>query len=163
MKRILLLVVVLLPGAAIFALPGVLYGHGVGYRRSSQNPVALEFFYSTGETMAYQEARVFSPRDSDAAFQTGRTDGFGRLAFVPDVSGDWRAVVSDIEGHRAEARIEVGGEFFTGGNVASPQAGSFLPGGTELAIRALLGVSVIINIAVLSMLYGNRKGQSKCT
>ena len=123
--------------------------HGTGYRQSELRAVALEFFYSDGEKMSYREARVFSPKDGKFAAQTGRTDEAGRFAFVPDCPGEWRVIVRDEEGHQCTASIAISDE---GANVAS---GSSIPQGVELAVRAILGVSVIFNIAMIVRLRRN--------
>jgi nickel transport protein len=119
--------------------------------------VPLEFYYSTGEAMAYLEARVFSPSspsDPKNSFQSGRTDEFGRYSFIPDTTGKWRVTVNDPEGHRAEASIEVGDDFFTDTGGVAASGGS--PRGAELILRALLGVSVIFNIAAFLMLRSSK-------
>ena len=128
------------------------YAHGVGYREISLRAVPLEFFYSTGEKMSYREAKVFSPNDKKFAVQSGRTDEQGRFAFIPDVSGEWRVVVQDEEGHRCEAKIEITQEFLTGENKMIDIKENYennSPQGFELFIRALLGVSLIFNLAML--------------
>jgi nickel transport protein len=139
----------LILGLVLCACPGTALAHGVGYRLLSVNTVALEFFYSTGESMAYQEARVYSPRDEKASFQSGRSDEFGRVSFVPDSPGGWRVVVKDGEGHLAEAVINVTEEFIGGSEEfdSKTSAEDSIPMGGELFVRALLGVSVLFNIA----------------
>ena len=123
------------------------YAHGVGYREISLKSIPLEFFYSTGEKMSYREAKVFSPNDSKFAVQSGRTDEQGRFAFIPDVSGEWRVIVQDEEGHRCEAKINITQEFFT--NTDKNKIENNSPKGFEFFIRALLGVSLIFNLAML--------------
>lgn len=118
--------------------------HGTGYRHSELKAVALEFFYSDGEKMSYREARVFSPRDEKFAAQTGRTDEAGRFAFVPDCPGEWRVIVRDEEGHQCVATVAVNED----SSAESPSQSS-IPQGTELALRAVLGVSLIFNIAMI--------------
>ncbi|MBQ7221179.1 MAG: hypothetical protein IJS28_09380 [Synergistaceae bacterium] len=126
------------------------YAHGVGFRQSDMKAVTLEFFYSTGEKMSYREARVFSPRDGKFAAQTGRTDEQGRFAFIPDTPGEWRVIVRDEEGHQCEAKLVISDELSAADERASAsQSNSSLPQGTELLIRALLGVSIIFNIAMI--------------
>ena len=126
------------------------YAHGVGYRHSELKSIALEFFYSTGEKMSYREARVFSPKDSKFAAQTGRTDEQGRFAFIPDTSGEWRVIVRDEEGHQCEANIAVSDEWFAeASRAANSQTSSSIPQGMELIIRAILGVSILFNVAML--------------
>lgn len=133
------------------AFPDAALAHGVGYRVSSKKAVTLEFYYSTGETMAYLEARTYSPSDEKNAFQSGRTDEFGRVSFAPDSEGEWRVVVRDDEGHIANAVVPVTPEFLSGGDEGgvSLAAQSSLPRGADLFFRAALGVSVLFNIAVL--------------
>lgn len=102
--------------------------------------------------MAYQEARVYSPQDEKNPFQSGRTDELGICSFVPNIEGEWRVAVWDIEGHRVEAVVPVTPEFLNGGGgeeISVPAPSSSLPQGLELFIRAALGVSVLFNIAAL--------------
>lgn len=139
-KGVFLLVLALWAGKA--------HAHGVGFRRSALPAVALEFMYSTGEMMSYREARVFSPNDDKFAVQTGRTDEKGRFAFVPDVPGEWRVIVRDEEGHQCEAVIPVGADV-----QEQPQAESSQP---EILVRALLGVSIIMNIAFAVKRYAHK-------
>jgi nickel transport protein len=128
--------------------------HGVGYRRSDRRAVTLEFYYSTGEVMSYQEARVFSPGDAKNSYQSGRADEFGRVSFTPESAGAWKVVVNDPEGHRVEATVDIGEDFFTAaagaGTTGLSVAPTSLPGGFDLLWRAALGVSVIFNMAALA-------------
>ena len=101
--------------------------------------------------MSYCDVKIFSPNDSKFAVQSGRTDEAGRFAFIPDVSGDWRVIVRDNEGHQCEAKINISQEFLTGENkiINEKNNESNSPEGLELFMRALLGVSIIFNIALL--------------
>lgn len=141
MRRIFFVGLAVMAGLIFF--PAHAHSHGVGYRHSELKAIPLEFFYSTGEKMSYCEARVFSPNDEKFAAQTGRTDEQGRFAFVPDSAGEWRVIVRDNEGHQCTASITVGE------SLSASQSASSLPQGTELFIRALLGVSVIFNAAMI--------------
>ena len=133
MKLLLLtLTLILATSASVFA-------HGTGYRHSELKPFALEFMYSTGEKMSYREAKVFSPKDEKFAYQTGRTDENGRFSFVPDVSGKWRVIVRDEEGHQCAAELDV----TVNEGVSVPQTQK------DLVTRAILGVSIIFNIAMI--------------
>jgi nickel transport protein len=124
------------------------FAHGTGYRQSEKKPISLEFSYSTGETMSYLEAKVFSPKDEKFAFQSGRTDEDGRFAFTPNARGWWRVVVRDGEGHLAEAKIDVTQEFLEArseAGVVAPKAAA--PEGLDLTVRSALGVSLLFNFA----------------
>ena len=142
--------------AGLMLSAGECLAHGTGYRHSELRAIALEFMYSTGEKMSYREAKVFSPNDDKFAVQTGRTDEQGRFAFVPDTAGTWRVIVRDEEGHQCIAEVNVTGDFLQGredSTVSQEQQGLFM--GSELFIRAILGVSIIFNIAML--IYRRRK------
>lgn len=132
--------------------------HGVGYIPSEKPPVALEFYYSTGEPMSFAKADVFAPGDAKGAFQSGRTDEKGRFAFVPDGEGEWRVVVTDDEGHRAEAVVAATGKE---DGVAAPAAATVSGSGPAAPLdtsrNALLGVSLIFNIAAATTLYRARR------
>ena len=146
-------------GAAL-AVPilfaGACFAHGVGYRTPSFAPVALEFFYSTGEAMSYREAKVFSPSDEKYANQTGRTDAAGRFAFVPDVPGIWRVIVQDEEGHRAAAEIDVAESSLKASAKASV-AEEAAPFDRDIFIRAALGVSLLFNVTAFVSLLRRRE------
>ena len=132
------------------------FAHGVGYRESSLKSVPLEFFYSTGEKMSYCEAKIFSPRDSKFAAQSSRTDEQGRVAFIPDSVGEWRIIVNDGQGHQCEAKINITEEFLKNQNKIADIKQNHennSPVGFELFIRALLGVSLIFNLAFLIKKY----------
>jgi nickel transport protein len=147
-KRLCALFLSAAAALSALAVPEMALAHGVGYRISSKRAVVLEFYYSTGETMAYMDSKVFSPLDGRNAFQSGRSDELGRVSFVPDSEGEWRVVVRDDEGHMANAVAPVAPEFFSGGGV-SVSSRSSIPQDADLLLRAALGVSVLFNIAVL--------------
>jgi nickel transport protein len=148
LKRVAMAVGLILAIGPISA--SVALAHGTGYRQSEKRPISLEFYYSTGETMSYLEAKVFSPGDEKFAFQSGRTDEDGRFAFTPNAAGRWRVVVRDGEGHLAEAAVDVT-DFSSaaddGSFAVTPKAA--VPEGVELVVRAALGVSLLFNVAAL--------------
>ena len=125
------------------------YAHGVGYREISIKAVPLEFFYSTGEKMSYCETKIFSPKDSKFAAQTSRTDEQGRISFIPDSIGEWRVIVNDGQGHQCEAKINITEEFLKNNISIEQNHENDSPAGLELFIRALLGVSLIFNAALM--------------
>ena len=95
--------------------------------------------------MSYCDAKVYSPLDDKIAFQTMRTDELGRVAFAPDKKGQWHVVVSDTQGHRAEAKINVTQDLNLNNN-------NNLIAQQDIYMRALLGVSLLFNIAAIILL-----------
>ena len=145
MRQKILALIALMP-VLVHSLNNFAYAHGTGWREVELKAAALEFLYSDGELMSYCEAKIYSPRDDKIAFQTMRTDELGRVAFVPNQQGQWRVVVSDNQGHRAEAKINVTQNLnnnLNNNNLISQQ---------ELYIRAVLGVSLLFNIAAIILL-----------
>jgi len=154
--------------AAVLLLtaPLTVWAHGLGYRQSDLMPVSLEFSYSTGEAMSYREAMVYSPKDEKFAFQTGRTDEAGRFAFTPDVPGRWRVVVKDEEGHMAEAVADVTEDILKRGEFSDSHKlvqNTTSPQGADLLIRAGLSVSLLMNAALVAVLWRKKVKNSTTT
>ena len=144
-------------GLVLAAFPAS--AHGVGSRRAQSGAIGLEFYYSTGEEMSYTPVQVFSPADSEHAYQEGYTDEEGVFAFVPNVDGAWQGICEADGGHRAVAKVDVNLAALntqTGG--AAPEvSGSRVIEGRELAVNALLGVSLLFNISAAVLLWRRRK------
>ena len=134
----------------IFLFNGEIFAHGTGYRQINLKAIPLEFFYSTGEKMSYREVKVFSPKDSKFPIQTGRTDEEGRFAFIPDISGDWKVIVRDEEGHQCEAKINL--TSLSSDDDISPYRVHNVARGSMVK-EAILGVSLIFNMAVFVILF----------
>ncbi len=144
-------------------LVGSAFAHGTGYKQSDKPAIVLEYSYSTGESMSYQAFVIKSPARPDAKWLSGRTDENGRLAFIPNVPGTWIVEVSDDEGHRAEAKVDVTEDFLKGtaSAPATVKPQEAVLHGVELWIRCILGVSVLFNIAAFVTL--NRKKSSNAS
>ena len=91
--------------------------------------------------------KIFSPNDNKFAYQSGRTDEKGRVAFVPDVAGIWRVIVKDGEGHQCTAEIEIK-DPSENHNQNSQAISEKIITPFEMAIRAILGVSLIFNVCL---------------
>lgn len=123
---------------------------------SSGDARVVAFAYSTGEMAAYGNAKVYAPDGADVEFQNGRTDELGRFAFLPDKPGTWTVVVSDNMGHRVSHPVEV---TLSGDVAAQPVA----PAGigeslwaTSTLFRAVLGVSLLLNLFLGLALFRKR-------
>lgn len=138
------------------------YAHGVGYRQSALRSIPMDFFYSTGDTMACNEFEVWSPADDKFPWQEGRTDQEGHIAFMPDCVGKWKVIVDSGDGHRAVAEIDIGEDFLN--NAPADQGkvtvkpSEAAPHGINLLMRCLCGVSILFNISAAVLLYKGKKG-----
>lgn len=103
----------------------------------SSRAVVVRCQYSSGEP-ADAEVLVYSPAEPARIYQRLRTDLRGRASFVPDMEGQWRVVLDDGLGHRAEVDVSVD----AAGGAAGGSAGT---GFTirDLAVAALVGCALL--------------------
>lgn len=90
-------------------LAGVLHAHSLSHTALTGSAVIVDLRYGDGSPFSYESAEVFRPSES-VPFLAGRTDANGRLAFVPDRSGDWRVRAFSEDGHGGEFTVSAGGE-----------------------------------------------------
>ncbi len=147
-------VVVAAVAAAMWA--GAALAHGAGFERSGEPAEVVRFFYIGGEPMAYATIKVFRPAGGKAGnqteYQTGFADEEGRFAFVPNAPGNWRVEASDGMGHRAEAVVprNVGGADAVPMSSTPSGEGASAGNGVVMAWKAALGLSLILNLALLA-------------
>lgn len=110
--------------------------HTARHRVLDIQNVVVEFGYSDGSVMPYAEVKVFAPDQAAMPHQIGRTDAYGRFAFVPHQDGTWRLSARDDDSHAHEAEIAV-----TSGTAAS----------RDWLRRGLLFASVFLNVALLAV------------
>jgi nickel transport protein len=145
----------LAPGIALL-FPAILAAHGVEVSSATGTTgfgtESVRFMYSTGEEMAYALVRVYAPSKPDTESVQAITDRNGYYSFVPDETGEWRITAEDDMGHKGEITLAVAG----GGNAGAANAASGT-GRTPLALRAILGLSIIFNIfAAYGFILGRR-------
>lgn len=152
------------------ALPSTAQAHAV----HSQNldtvlPIVLQFTYSTGDAARYTGIEVFSPENRSLEYQNGRTDQQGRFSFTPNKVGEWLVVMQDNMGHKLEVPVQV--QHLSPAALASTGAdGATAEGATAAAItprsaqaspsttlKALLGLSVLLNILIAWYWYKKRR------
>lgn len=144
--------------AAALSVAAPLLAHGVGSRLAELKPIAVEFYYSTGEAMSYTPVQVFSPDDDKHAFQEGSTDDSGIFAFTPNKDGAWQVICEADGGHRAVAKVDVNLAQLRENSGGTPEVtGSSFPQGKQLVINALLGVSLLFNLSALAVWFKRNK------
>jgi nickel transport protein len=133
---------------ALFAalLAGTLQAHSLSHSAQPGRAVIVELRYADGSPFSYESAEVYRPAET-VPFLAGRTDANGRLAFVPDRSGDWRVRAFSEDGH--------GGDFM----VAAASNGESSAPSTGLSTIAALavGLSVIFGIFGIWSLFVRRR------
>jgi len=127
-------------------LAGTLQAHSLTHSAQPGSAVIVELRYADGSPFSYESTEVYRPAES-VPFLVGRTDANGRLAFVPDRSGDWRVRAFSEDGH--------GGDFTV---AAAPDGESSAPSTGLSTIAALaVGLSVIFGIFGIWSLFVRRR------
>lgn len=125
---------------ALLALPaamlaGTLHAHGLSHSARSGSAVIVELRYADGSPFSYESAEVYRPGET-VPFLPGRTDANGRLAFVPDRSGDWRVRAFSEDGHGGDFTVAAAGD----AGAATPAAGLGTVGGLAVGLSILFGL-----------------------
>jgi nickel transport protein len=89
--------------AALLAVPAL--AHDVSHRVGTALAVTVALSYGDGKPFAYEAYELF-PDGADVPAQVGRTDGQGRVVFVPGEHRKWRLRAFSGDGHGADFRFE---------------------------------------------------------
>jgi len=90
----------------VFLTAGQLQAHGVDYE-IIQGGIGIKALYDDGQPLSFSECKIYSPGNTESAYQQGLTDKYGRFLFVPDTSGIWKIEVDDGMGHGLIQTISV--------------------------------------------------------
>jgi nickel transport protein len=154
--------------------------HGVVWRQApSDQTISLHFLYSDQTPMMYSKVQLFSPAEAEIPYQSGVTDKNGGFAFIPNTPGLWKFESNDGQGHLASGEIEVVWPEATetvasglteqepGSATSQPPSNpkpspAMASGGSQAPTwdRIGLGLSVIINIALLALLFRKKNKPS---
>lgn len=85
--------------------PGLVAAHAVQHDVAVGEAVVVTLRYADGTPFAYEEAEVRAAGSSTVDFVT-RSDGQGRVVFVPDGDGPWVVRVFSADGHGAEVQVD---------------------------------------------------------
>lgn len=121
--------------------------HSIIHRVQPNAGIGIELQYSGSGPLVNAPFRIYRPGTDGTAFQTGHTDRWGRLAFLPDRAGNWRIAIRDQEGHEAEISVPVAAD----GAIAPPT-----PWG-----RWLLVASLTANLGLLLLCLQLRRTTSR--
>jgi nickel transport protein len=80
------------------------HAHDLQYTTSSAQAVVLRLTYTDARPFAFEGYEVYRQGDK-LPYQVGRTDGQGRVAFLPDRAGAWRVKVFSEDGHGQEVTL----------------------------------------------------------
>ncbi len=137
------------PLALLLLLAAAAGAHDLTLRIEPARPaIVVHAAYAASEPATDSDVTVFGPPNPQSPYQTGVTDRHGVFAFVPPEPGDWRILIDDGYGHRAEQTIPVD----WAGDM-SQAAGA----GRSALDKAILGVSVIFGFTGLLLWLQSRR------
>lgn len=90
-----------------FFVPFSIYAHDVHYSVEQGNAYIIDIYYADGTKFAYESYEIYGPGNDKAAYQVGRTNESGRIAFVPDKPGKWQIKAFSDDGHGTSFEIDV--------------------------------------------------------
>lgn len=131
-------------------LAGTLHGHGLTHSAQLGSAVIVELRYADDSPFSYESAEVYRPAET-LPFFTGRTDANGRLAFVPDRSGDWRVRAFSEDGHGGDFTVAAAAD----GGSSAPSAGLGDVGGLPIGLP--IGLAIIFGIFGIWSLFVRRR------
>lgn len=79
--------------------------HDLQYTTTSAQAVVLRLTYTDAKPFAFEGYEVYRQADK-LPYQVGRTDGQGRVAFLPDRAGAWRVKVFSEDGHGLDVSLQ---------------------------------------------------------
>jgi nickel transport protein len=116
-------------------LAGTLQAHSLSHSAQPGSAIIVELRYADGSPFSYESAEVYRPAET-VPFLAARTDANGRLAFVPDRSGDWRVRAFSEDGHGGDFTVAAAPD----GESSAPSAGLGTIPGILLGIAAIFGI-----------------------
>jgi nickel transport protein len=128
--------VALLPGLPVVlaALAAPAMAHEVQHRLAATPAVSVTLSYADGKPFAYESYELYA-QGRDLPVQVGRTDGAGRVVFVPGGDPRWRLRAFSGDGHGMDLEFDAPA-------VAAPAPET--PAGADRSARVLFGLSALL-------------------
>ncbi len=103
------LMAVIINGVFLFWLlgTGTVFPHETHHSVRMGKAVIIAAEHEHDDPMSFAAYKIYAPGGGTTEFQNGRTDSNGRLAFVPNVPGEWRVKIGDGMGHGADVAVKV--------------------------------------------------------
>jgi nickel transport protein len=128
---------------------GAALAHDLQYTTRSGQAVVVRLFYVDNTPFSFEGYEITREGDT-LPYQVGRTDGQGRIAFLPDRAGRWRIKTVSEDGH--------GLDFTLATNAAARIEGSDKPV-YERYGRMVVGVALILGLFGFIAVYLRRKNK----
>lgn len=140
----------LLPPLLLLAAAQPLHAHDLQHTVSGAQAVVIKMFYVDNTPFAFEGYEIYREGEK-LPFQVGRTDGQGRIAFLPDRAATWRVKAFSEDGHGRDFKVST--------DAAAQVSGSEKPA-FERYGRIAVGVAVILGLFGILNLFVKRKKAS---
>lgn len=129
------------------------YAHDVHFSVSQGSAYIIDIYYADGTKFAFESYEIYSPDNDKTAYQVGRTNAIGRIAFVPDRSGKWKIKAFSDDGHGTTFEIDVK----EGATISEKKVDFF-----ERFAKPIFGTGIILIIfAILNLFVRRNKNEAK--
>jgi nickel transport protein len=136
----------------LFLFPLSLFAHDVHYTVSQGNAYIIDIYYADGTKFAFESYEIYKADNDKTAYQVGRTNAIGRIAFVPDSAGKWNIKAFTDDGHGVSFSIDV-----KEGQTMTEKKVDFF----EKFARPIFGVGIILIIFSILNIFVRRKNNEK--
>lgn len=82
----------------ILSLPTAVQAHGLQYSVGGGQAVVIRLASEDNAPFSFENYELYRVGEKQP-FQSGRSDGQGRITFLPDRAGEWRVKAFSEEGH----------------------------------------------------------------
>lgn len=130
---------------AVSSLPA--RAHDLQYTVSGAQAVVLRLFYIDDKPFAFEAYEIYRTGEK-LPYQVGRTDGQGRVAFLPDRAATWRVKAISEDGHGLDFNLSTD---------AAAQVATRSKPFYERYGRIVVGIAVILGLFGLLKVYLQRR------
>lgn len=133
--------------AAVLCLARPAAAHDLQYSVTAGQAVVVKLFYVDNKPFSFEGYEIYRQGET-LPYQVGRSDGQGRIAFLPDRAGAWRLKAISEDGHGLDFTLRTG---------AAAQVEAAEKPAYERYGRVIVGVAVILGLFGVLSLYVRRK------
>lgn len=110
---------------------------------SSAQAIVVEIQFANGRPFAFENYEIYRA-ETEMPYQVGKTDQYGRVAFLPNTASTWIFKTYSQDGHGATIKFESDGQT----NIQTIERPLY-----ERYARLIIGVSLLIGIFGVVSLY----------
>lgn len=133
--------------AALLCLAHPAAAHDLQYTVSGAQAVVVRLFHVDNKPFSFEGYEVYRAGEK-LPYQVGRSDGQGRIAFLPDGAGEWRVKAISEDGHGLD---------FTLKTDAAARVETADKPAYERYGRIVVGIAVIFGLFGSLMLFARRR------